>query len=166
MISADDRFAIADTLARYCFLLDTGHAERLAEEVFAADAELDYSSGLVVGRSAIDRFFAPYAGQVHTTAHFVSNVVVSEIGGETASTCYYQSWRWNPETSVFGPLRPADMVGIGAYDDRWTKTDAGWRIRRRSLRALGPGPIGVGRPAGDLAEMFAERARRAAAGAA
>jgi hypothetical protein len=163
MISADDRFAIADTLARYCFLLDRGHAEQLSEEVFSADAQLDYSSGLVVGQQAVASFFAPYAGQFHTTAHFVSNVVVSEIAGEPASTCYYQSWRWNPETAVFGPLRPADMVGIGAYDDRWTKTAAGWRIRRRSLRALGPGPIGVGRPPGDMLEMFAERARRAGA---
>jgi len=164
MHSADDQLAIAAVLARYCHLIDTGQADRLADDVFAQDGRIDYSLEPRIGAEAIRDFFTSAGGnRKFITAHFVSTLAIEGEGDTATSTCYYQAWRWAPETEVFGPLRPADTVSIGAYDDTWTRTPKGWRISHRQLRMLGAGPVGMGRPPHDLAVMFAERARKAKA---
>jgi hypothetical protein len=163
MHSAEDQLAIAAVLARYCHLIDTGQADRLADEVFAQDARIDYSLEPRIGAKAISDFFVSATGnRKYTTAHFVSTYAIEGDGDTATSTCYYQAWRWAPETAIFGPLRPADSVSIGAYDDAWTRTPKGWRISRRTLRMLGAGPVGMGRAPHELAVMFEERARKAA----
>jgi len=148
-------------LARYCHLIDVGQPERLALEVFAPDARLDYALEPTIGSEAIGRFFAS-SNRRHVTAHFVSTLAVEGDGDCATSTCYYQAWRWAPETAAFGALRAADTVSIGAYDDAWIRLEAGWRIQQRTLRILGPGPLGMGRAPDALLPMWAERARRAA----
>jgi len=159
-LTAEDRASMMDVLSRYCHLIDEGEPARLADDVFASDAELDYGAAPVVGADAIRAFFSRSSSD--GSAHFVSTFAVRSEAEEVRTTCYYQGWVWSKDTAVFGPLRPVDLVTVGAYDDAWTKTPQGWRIRHRRLRPLGPGPVGLGRPPQQLADMLAERARRAA----
>jgi len=163
MLTAEDELAIAKVLGRYCHLIDAGRAEGLASQVFAPDARLEYGQDPTIGSEAITRFFTAGGNKKFVTAHFVSTFQIEEEGGQVRSSCYYQAWRWAPETACFGPLRAADSVSIGAYDDVWVKLDAGWRIVHRTLRILGAGPIGMGRASEALAPMWAERARKAVA---
>jgi hypothetical protein len=162
-LSAEDQLAISSVLARYCHLNDGGDPGRVASDVFAPDATLDYGLELTVGSEAIRRFFTAGGDRKHTTAHFVTTIAIEGDGDRATSTCHYQAWRWAPETAVFGALRPAETVSMGAYDDTWVRLEAGWRIQTRSLRILGPGPIGAGHPPASLAAMWTERARRATA---
>jgi hypothetical protein len=160
MLSMEDNWAISTLLAQYCHFIDNGEASRSADEVFAAGAQVDYGEVPIVGREAIRVFFSSWDGLKNVTAHFIGNVVIDGERPHASSRCYYQSWRWHPETEVFGPLREADMVGIGVYDDTLALTDAGWRITRRRLSLLGPGPIGIGRPPKEFVAMFQRRIER------
>lgn len=78
----------------------------------------------------------------------LSNVDVAIDGDRAHAYSRVTAYHW-----MFGgePVRPADFVLLGSYDDVLQRTDAGWRIARRVVGALGQ----AGLSAGALPEVFA-----------
>lgn len=145
----EDRQAIHDLLVHYTYLVDHAQYERIAEEIFTEDASDDHGLGERVGREALHRYFtAMHDGDTDFAVHCLSNVMIA-VDGETARAFSYSvMWSWRRSTRHLGRLRPADFVGIGAYEDELRRTPEGWRISNRVARSMGPSPLA----AGDLGE--------------
>ncbi|CAA0118723.1 putative protein [Halioglobus japonicus] len=126
-----DRFEIQDLVFHYSHLIDTKDVERLREEIFTADAFIDYSAfGGSVGdldetlaflkASLTDELF-PHS------QHLNANVQV-QLQGDTATgrvMCF------NPmEMAVPDGENNTFFLGLW-YLDEYRRTDKGWRIARR-----------------------------------
>jgi len=157
--SWQDHQVIANALARYCHLIDSGRVARLFEEIFAPDAVLDYGGEPLRDPAAQRALFSIADGRDDVTAHFIGSIAIEGHGAGARSVCYFQSWRWEPECAIFGRIRAADMVGIGQYIDEWKQTDRGWRIAHRRLEPVGGGPLALGRPLEVVGRLYADRVR-------
>jgi len=125
-----DRLAIEEVLVRYSTLIDSKQFDRLAGEVFTADAIVDYTRapGGIAGTVAevtawLSKVLAPFKVLQHMLGNF--DIVVD---GDTArSTCYFH----NP----MGLGTPDGGVSVfwcgGRYTDELVRTPQGWRIRHR-----------------------------------
>jgi SnoaL-like domain len=124
-----DRRAIDDLLVRYATAIDAREWDRL-DEVFAADAHLDYrSAGGIAGTFAEVRQWLADVLPIFTwTQHLVVNRAVDIDPDGTAARA----------TSVF--LNPNGLTVDGApwrftvggrYHDRLVKRSEGWRIASR-----------------------------------
>jgi ketosteroid isomerase-like protein len=143
----EDRLAVAAVYTHYAWLLDSRDWARVADEIFAADGELNLGTGMPTekGRDAIRAAFDRLMSEVEGTAHYFTNVDVHVHGGRTASArAYFQSFHWSMDTVEDGPMRGIDFLGSGVYLDELRKDPEGWRILRRRRRNLGPGPLGLG----------------------
>jgi 3-phenylpropionate/cinnamic acid dioxygenase small subunit len=123
-MDADDIVAIEQLLARYTHLLDDHEFDRLGE-VFAEDAEADYSSGGVTRvLTGLDKIVAFLSNANASSAHHISNVFVFEREGRVCA-----------RTKFFVPYtrpqhHPHRWYG-GEYDDVLSRLPDGWRIQRR-----------------------------------
>ncbi|MCZ7526508.1 MAG: nuclear transport factor 2 family protein [Acidimicrobiia bacterium] len=142
--AADDRHAICELLAHYCFLVDSGYHDRLADEVYTADAVDDHGLGEWRGSDAIRRAFAETMARFEGTAHVLGNVHVELDGDRARSRAYVTAWHWLADRAEPGTIRPADFVVLGAYLDDLRREPAGWRIARRRFRPVGPSVLAVG----------------------
>ncbi|HZX03765.1 nuclear transport factor 2 family protein, partial [Kribbella sp.] len=87
MLTADDRWAIAETLALHGHLFDEGELDRL-DELFTDDVVYDVTelgSDVLVGIDAI-RDAALRLGAGNPLAHLVTNVVITGIVDEDTAT--------------------------------------------------------------------------------
>ena len=162
MSLAEGHIAITKLLAQYSFLIDTRRPADVATEVFTPDAVLHYSMGNIAGKDAIAEMSSQSLKLLSGSMHFLGNMSIDIGGDAAASRTYYQSWHWLAETDVLGPLRPVDFVFVGYYSDRLVRTAQGWRIQERTVRRLGPSPVGIGMPTAADAP-HARRARQLAA---
>jgi hypothetical protein len=119
-----DIVGIQQLMALYTHLLDDGEYGRLGE-VFADDAEADYSSGCVTRRLiGLDEIATFLSSANASSAHHISNVFVDQQDGQT-----------RVRTKFFVPYtrpqhHPHRWYG-GEYEDALIRTPDGWRIRRR-----------------------------------
>lgn len=146
MGTADDKLSIIELCVRYGEFLDAKHVDRLGTEIFTDDACIDYGSGEIVGTAAIDAYFRPFVDAMEGAAHNMSNFLIEVDGDVARGTSRATAWHWMAELSSLGRTRPADITGISAFADEFRRTDAGWRIARRTVRGLGPGGVAIGRP--------------------
>lgn len=130
-MSADDRLAIQDLLARYADAVDRRDLDAL-DEVFTADAHLDYTAtGAIAGDLAtMKRFLADALAGFVRSQHMLGLPTVS-VDGDRArahTPCHNPMVLDNGDgtTSVW-------LIGIW-YDDDLVRTDAGWRVSHRRLR--------------------------------
>jgi hypothetical protein len=127
-----DRLEIQDLVFHYADLIDKKQIDRLREDIFTADAHIDYSAmGGSVGdldetiaflkASLTDELFP-------NTQHLNANVQV-KVDGDTATG----------RVMCFNPMEMA--VGEGAtqtfflglwYVDEYRRTEQGWRMSRRA----------------------------------
>ncbi len=76
-----------------------------------------------------------------STYHALSNFRI-EVDGDTASTsCCCAAWHWLLGSDE---SEQADFLFTCRYVDELTRTPAGWRVKRRRIRALGPTALTVG----------------------
>lgn len=119
---------IQQLMALYTHLLDNREFGRLGE-VFADDAQADYSSGGVTRRfTGLHDIVAFLSSANASSAHHISNVFVYEQDG---TVCV--------RTKFFVPYTrphhdPHRWYG-GDYEDVLIRTSDGWRIRRRTVAA-------------------------------
>lgn len=126
-----DRFEIQDLVFHYADLIDTRQIERLRDEVFTADAHIDYSAmGGSVGNleETIEFLKASLTDALFPhTQHLNANVQV-KLDGDTATgrvMCF------NPmEMTVSEANTQTFFLGLW-YVDEYCRTDSGWRISRR-----------------------------------
>lgn len=131
-----DRTEIDDLLARYCFALDRRDWEDL-RGVFAADAVITYSGPRVsTGIDQIVAFFRMTASAVAVTQHLLHTSRVwatgpDAAGGLTHVTAHHVGY----DVPLPAP-EPDTYTVTGTYQDAFARTQAGWRIARRTLTLL------------------------------
>ncbi len=127
-MTTTDRDQLVDLIRTYADGVDARDWS-LARSVFTDDAHLDYSSvGVDAGPvdTVLERL-AELLAPVSLTHHLLSNHDIS-IDGATATS---RVGLINPFV-VATPERTDVLLFGGWYDDVWTRTDRGWRIRTRT----------------------------------
>jgi hypothetical protein len=144
--------AIHDHQLRYAHLLDTRRNDRVAEEIFTADAVIDFGTGRVQGREAIHAFYMNFADALLGTAHLLTNFHIEVEGDRARSLCRSMAWHWLKSPDPLD-LHAADILGIGGYQDELRREAEGWRISQRVTVQFGTG-IGVGTPPAEIRPIF------------
>jgi 3-phenylpropionate/cinnamic acid dioxygenase small subunit len=119
--SADDTIALHQLAAQYAHIVDSGDFARLTE-IFTNDIEFDtsqFGNPPLVGLGPV---IDSYVDARHPVAHHVTNVVVTTDPDGTVRM-------HSKVISLLG----GGLCGSGTYDDICVRTDAGWRISRRTI---------------------------------
>jgi hypothetical protein len=125
----EEKDAIREVMAEYCFRLDNGWYDGMAA-LFAENGTWETAFGKATGREAI----AALAGDIRARAgdqrprgiHLVANVVIT-FDGETAADV-----RSNWTVVQNGPEGPKIGSG-GAYHDQMVKQGGRWLFRYRKI---------------------------------
>jgi uncharacterized protein (TIGR02246 family) len=123
----EEKDAIREVMARYCFALDDGRFADMAA-LFTEDGTWQTFFGKATGRQAIAEFAAGL--RAHRTEnpraiHYVTNIVIA-LDGDTAKV------RSNWTTVQNAPEGPKIGSG-GAYDDEMVKIGGQWFFRYRTI---------------------------------
>jgi hypothetical protein len=137
----------------YAHLLDTGQTRRVASEIFSADAEVDYGTGLLRGREAIHAFYSGFEGALLGTSHNLGNFHIEVEGDRARSVCRAMAWHWHKTPEGDSSLPAADLLAIGGYQDELQRGPSGWRVSRRASVQFGTG-IGVGTATDAIRPIF------------
>jgi 3-phenylpropionate/cinnamic acid dioxygenase small subunit len=123
-LTAADRLAIHELLARHGHLVDEGELDRL-DEVMVDDVRYDVTAlggGVLVGVAAIVAA-GRELGDANPVAHHVTNVIITSVGDE----------RVQVRSKGFG-VRADGTVGSVVYEDDVVRVaDGGWRIAARRV---------------------------------
>ena len=124
----EEKDAIREVLAEYCFRLDGGRYDEMAA-LFTEDGTWDTAFGKARGRAeiaALARDIRARAGENRPRAiHLVTNIVVA-LAGENAEV--RSNWTVVQNSST-GP-----RIGSGGgYADQMAKRDGHWRFRYRKI---------------------------------
>ena len=127
MSGVEDKDAIRELLARYCFLLDGYRLDEFAA-LFTADGEWISRNGTAKGPAAIEqllRGMVPEPAPGKRRKHFTTNIII-DLAGDSATVI-----------SNFLVVRDSDVgptiAVAGTYDDIVVRTDAGWKFKSRRL---------------------------------
>jgi uncharacterized protein (TIGR02246 family) len=124
----EEKDAIREVLAQYCFALDDGRFDDMAA-CFTEDGTWHTFFGQATGRKAIAEFAAGLrahrAGAAPRAIHHVTNIVIT-LDGDTAQV------RSNWTTVQNSPQGPKIGSG-GAYDDDMAKIGGRWLFRYRTI---------------------------------
>jgi hypothetical protein len=137
----------------YAHLLDTGQTHRVADDIFSADAEVDYGTGRLQGRDAIHAFYSGFEGALLGTSHNLGNFHIEIQGDRARSLCRALAWHWVRKPAGAATLPAADLLAIGGYQDELQREASGWRICRRVSVQFGTG-IGVGTATDAIRPIF------------
>ena len=126
--AVEEKDAIREVLAEYCFRLDDGRFAEMAA-LFTENGTWDTAFGRATGRAAIAdlaRSLRERAGEPRPRAvHLVTNIVITLDG---ASAWVRSNWTL-VQNSPEGP-----RVGSGgAYQDELVKEHGQWRFRYRKI---------------------------------
>ena len=124
----EEKDAIREVLAEYCFRLDDGRYDDMAA-LFTEDGTWDTAFGKGTGRAAIAglaRDIRARAGDNRPRAiHLVTNIAIA-LDGDSAEV------RSNWTVVQNGPEGPKIGSG-GGYLDQMVKQDGGWLFRYRKI---------------------------------
>src|SRR6201996_6584062 len=133
----EDKDAIRELLARYCFLLDGYRLSEFAA-LFTADGEWISRNGTAKGPEAIERLLrglVPEPAPGKRRKHFTANIIV-ELSGDSATV-----------VSNFLVVRDSEagptIAVAGTYDDIVVRTAEGWKFKSRRLSHDIAGESGV-----------------------
>ncbi|HKS88227.1 MAG TPA: nuclear transport factor 2 family protein [Stellaceae bacterium] len=131
----EEKDAIREVLAEYCFRLDGGRYDEMAA-LFAEDGTWETAFGVATGRAAIAqlaRDIRARAGTARPRAiHLVTNIAIA-LDGERARV------RSNWTVVQNSPDGPKIGTG-GAYADEMVKQGGAWLFRHRKIdRFIAPG---------------------------
>jgi SnoaL-like domain len=130
VLGIEDRMDIHELLALYGHLIDDRRWEEL-DRVFTADAVYDGTDfGMPVTHSLAD-LLAEWTSEAglsrHPVAHHATNVVLAVRDDGTVLV----------RSKGIG-VGPGGRVGSVTYVDEAVRTDAGWRLRSRTVTLLRP----------------------------
>ncbi|MGI9621813.1 MAG: nuclear transport factor 2 family protein [Acidimicrobiales bacterium] len=131
--SAADINEIIMLTHRYAKAVDKYDPEALLT-VFAEDAVLDhspYGNACSEGHDEISAYFARLKASGRPSMHITSNHTVEIVDADEAvGTSYVQAMR--PGTEAGSPI----VAALAMNEDRYVRTDAGWRISHRRTSPL------------------------------
>jgi hypothetical protein len=121
---SNDKDAIRELLHAYCFCMDEGRFDELAD-LFAPDGEWVAPYRSASGPSAIAAWLKQSVPPVPRRMHYTMNSIIG-LDGDSATA------RSNYLVMVAGPEGPLPSV-CGTYADRLVRRPEGWRFLRREL---------------------------------
>jgi uncharacterized protein (TIGR02246 family) len=131
-MTTSDIVEIEQLLYRYCFAVDAGEAEKIAN-LFAEDATLAplyTGEAPVEGRAAILGWYQRYGQSVNANAehlrHVVSTPLIDVDGDRASARCYLTA---NSRSKKSGLA----SWTAGAYHDELVKRDGRWLFKRREI---------------------------------
>ena len=130
-LSAEDRVAIGELLASYCYAIDLGRWETLPQ-LFTDDCRLDFGAtmGVHEGREGLRAFTDSLRAASIRMRHYLTNVVIAGDGERARAESYVLAFVGEP-----GTLRQT----TGRYEDELVKRGGRWAIRvRRAVIELPP----------------------------
>ncbi len=119
-----DKDDIREVLHLYCFYMDEGKFDELST-LFAPDGEWIAPYRTARGPSAIAAWLKQSVPPTPKRMHYAMNTVIVLDGGEATAKSNYL-------VMVEGLDGPVPSV-CGTYADRLTRTETGWKFRRREL---------------------------------
>ena len=126
-----DEREIHQIVTRYCRALDTKDWA-LLDDVFVAEATGELGSPTVlVGVEAIRNRIRTALEHLDDSQHLVGNHEIAVDGDTATHRCYLQAQHVR-EAAVGGP----NYIVAGRYEDRFSRTGAGWRISHRTLTVM------------------------------
>lgn len=123
----EEKDAIREVLAEYCFCLDGGRFAEMAA-LFAPDGTWHTAFGKATGRADIEALaqrVANRAGPRPRGAHLVTNIVI-RLDGDRARVV--SNWAL-AQNSAQGPI----VSSGGAYEDDMVKIDGTWLFHYRKI---------------------------------
>lgn len=141
----EDREAIRELRATYCFLVDDGRFDELVERCFVAEPSCDFRStraeGMVIvskGRDEVRRFFAQVVpALLRDMSHTVHNHRIRVDGDRASGDCYF-------ELTAVDNATGEPVVGAGRYVDRYRRVDGAWRFEERNAEIFHIALLGEG----------------------
>src|SRR5262249_16555080 len=124
-LSADDRLAIHDLLARSCPVIDFGLWDDFPS-LFTTGCVVDFGElmGGHEGHEGVRRLGGMIGGTGLFMRHLVTNVMIEKAAADRAETfCYILALTGSGPASL--------MPTTGRYEDEVVKRDGRWLIRRR-----------------------------------
>jgi hypothetical protein len=121
-ISLEDRLAIHELISLHGHIVDDGELARL-REVFTVDVVYDLTpmgGSVLEGLDAIEEA-SLRLGDGNPVGHHVTNVIVNDSDDRVTA-----------RSKAIG-IRKDGSAGSLVYDDILERTEAGWRISRRSV---------------------------------
>ncbi len=128
----EDREAIRELRATYCFLVDDGRFDELVDGWFTEDARCSFGAAdgsiepmRAQGREEVRAFFSQgVASLLRDMAHTVHNHRISIEDGRASGDCYF-------ELTATDVASGEDVVGAGRYIDRYRREGDRWRFAER-----------------------------------
>lgn len=141
-VDVETRFAIQELVTEHSYVVDHGHADRLAD-LYTEDGEMiGLPPANLVGRSAIREW-----GQTRvllttrTSRHIESNLRVFWEGSVLRGTLSVIMFR--SDTEDVSDTRPKM---VGDYEDEYAREGDRWLIRRRVIRRAFAAPVLAAQP--------------------
>jgi 3-phenylpropionate/cinnamic acid dioxygenase small subunit len=129
MSEFQDRQDISDLLIRYATGIDRRDWD-LFRTVFTPDCHLDYGEiGVWDGVEAVTEFMDVAHAAAGYLMHRISNIVIDVQGDRAVTRCYVDAW-------IMAADNNSGVNARGFYDDEIVRTDAGWRIARRTFTTV------------------------------
>ncbi len=122
----EDRDAIKELTARYCWHVSHGEGEAVAN-LFTDDGALlttDDSFRPVRGRDALVKFYRAAVNQPALALPFIQNHIIDLHGDEASGTCGIEARFTRGGESV---------TAAGFYNDRYRRGREGWRFVERKI---------------------------------
>ena len=123
----EDKDAIRELLARYCFLLDGYQLAEFAA-LFTAEGEWTSRNGAAKGPADIEKLLrgmVPEPAPGRRRKHFTANIIVDLAGDSATVISNFLVVR----DSEAGPV----IAVAGTYDDIVVRTAQGWKFKSRRL---------------------------------
>ena len=122
-LTADDRLAIAEIMARYCWAIDHGRWDEIPT-LFTEDCRLDFGEvmGVFEGRADLERFTGMLRSTGLLMRHYTTNLIVRGDG----TTAHAESYI----LAITGPSG-SRRQSTGRYEDDLVKVGGRWLLRSR-----------------------------------
>lgn len=121
MTHIEDRIAISELRARYCFLVDQGRAQE-AVDLFTEDGEFHGPRNSYRGREEHLRHYSDHT--LSAMWHFVTNEIIEIRGLSATGQCY---------CSMPCVFNGESYVCACQYDDLLSKEDGHWKFKSRKV---------------------------------
>lgn len=141
----EDRRQIEELRATYCFLVDDGRFEELANDCFTEDAGCDFRavrggtlSLVAKGHDEVRAFFTEIVpAALRDMCHMTHNHRIAIDGDRASGDCYFEVTGRDPATGEA-------IVGAGRYVDRYRRVGERWRFEQRNAEIFYMSPLAEG----------------------
>lgn len=120
----EDREALRDLLARYCYLIARGDVDGVIE-LFTADCRVEILGQLYSGEAGLRELYRD-ALLVQPKPYIHNHLIETLEDTSATSSCVLEIRQQRDGT---------EQVGGGCYEDRYRKQDGRWKFHQRVFRS-------------------------------